>query len=94
MANLPALVRTRRFFKGAVVLTLIAMYFFVLWRAMPFWFSTFLFLAASMRVFKAGAWWKIFLIAAVATALIYYVFAVLAYVPLPTDFFWQRAVGR
>jgi hypothetical protein len=89
--SIPAGLRSPRFFKGGLVLALIAIYFFVLWRALPFWLSTSLFLAASMWTFKAGAWWKILLVTAIATALIWYIFAVLAIVPLPDDFFWQAA---
>ncbi|MDP3176400.1 MAG: tripartite tricarboxylate transporter TctB family protein [Spirochaetaceae bacterium] len=88
---LPTMTASRAFFKGALVLAYVAVYFFALWRAVPFWLSTGLFLAGTMATFKAGKWWKILLIAAIATALIYYIFAVLAFVPLPDDFFWERA---
>lgn len=86
----PQSVGSRKFFKGTLVLVLIAVYFFILWQAVPFWLSTSLFLIATMKIYKAGAWWKIFLITAISVGLIYYIFAVLAYVPLPTEFFWQR----
>ena len=88
---LPMIAGSRSFYKGALVLSYVAVYFFVLWRAVPFWLSTGLFLTGTMATFKAGKWWKILIIAAIATALVYYIFAVLAFVPLPDDFFWQRA---
>jgi hypothetical protein len=94
---IPEALKGRAFFKGLVILAYIAAYFFVLWRALPFWLSTPIFLAASMATFKAGAWWKVLLVAAVSTAAIYYIFAVLAFVPLPDEFFWEvaaRAASR
>lgn len=87
---LPATMRTRGFKKGLVVIAEIAVYFFVLWNNAPFVVSTPVFLVAMMRTFKAGAWWKILLIAAVTTALTYYIFARLAVVPLPSEFVWER----
>ncbi len=90
----PLSVGSRSFFKGTLVLSLIAVYFFVLWRAVPYWLSTGLFLAVTMKIYKAGAWWKVLLISAITVALTYYIFAVLAYVPLPTEFFWQRVARQ
>jgi len=94
---IPEALKGRAFFKGLVILAYIAIYFFVLWRALPFWLSTSIFLASAMATFKAGAWWKVLLITAVSTAVIYYLFAVLAFVPLPDEFFWEvaaRAASR
>jgi hypothetical protein len=36
-----------------------------------------------MFIFKAGAWWKITLISGITVAIVWYVFGVLAMVPLP-----------
>jgi hypothetical protein len=36
-----------------------------------------------MALFRAGPWWKIVLIAGLATAAVWYLFGVLAMVPLP-----------
>jgi hypothetical protein len=87
---IPEIMRTRGFKKGFVVLAEIAVYFFLLWNNMPFVVSTPIFLVTMMLTFKAGTWWKILLIAAVTTALTYYIFARLAVVPLPTEFIWER----
>jgi hypothetical protein len=75
--------RSRAFYKGAIAMAGIAVYFFVFWGRLPYVASTFLFLAGMMAVFKAGAWWKILLISGVAAAVVYYVFGVLAMIPLP-----------
>jgi len=74
---------SRSFWKGALALGLIAIYFFVLWRIMPFWLSTPIYLLANMFIFKGGKWWKLLIITAVTTGLVYFIFARLAYVPLP-----------
>ncbi|MGQ9779825.1 MAG: tripartite tricarboxylate transporter TctB family protein [Bacillota bacterium] len=79
------LIRRRSFWRAGLVLGLIAFYFFVLWNHSPFWFSTMVFLVLTMRIFGAGAWWKILLIAGVTTALIIYFFGHLAKVLLPSD---------
>ena len=36
-----------------------------------------------MAIFKAGAWWKIVLISGITVAVVWYVFGVLAMIPLP-----------
>lgn len=87
---LPEMIRTRSFKKGMIVIAEIALYFFVLWDNAPFVVSTPIFLIAMMFTFKAGSWWKILIIAAVMTALTYYIFAILAVVPLPSEFLWER----
>jgi len=74
---------SRPFWMGCVVLSCIAIYFFVFWNRIPYVVSTFIFLAGMMFIFKAGAWWKVLLIAGVTTAIVWYVFGVLAMVPLP-----------
>ena len=76
-------VRRPAFLKGLIVITVIAAYYFVLWRLVPYWVSTSLFLLALMFVFKAGKWWKILIIAGVTVALVVYFFGVLAQVMLP-----------
>jgi hypothetical protein len=75
--------RAKEFWMGCVVLLCIAIYFFVLWDRIPYVVSTFIFLTAMMAIFRAGAWWKILLIAGIATAVVWYVFGVMAMVPLP-----------
>lgn len=82
---LAALFRRHSFWRSWLVLGLLALYFFVLWQNTPFWFSTMAFLCLSMRIFRAGAWWQILLIAGITTALIMYFFGHLALVPLPSD---------
>jgi|PlaIllAssembly_1097288.scaffolds.fasta_scaffold90258_2 hypothetical protein len=75
--------RSKAFYKGVIALACIAVYFFVFWDRIPYVVSTFLFLAGMMAVFKAGAWWKIALIAGTTVAIVWYVFGVLAMIPLP-----------
>ena len=75
--------RKQAFFKGVVATACIAVYFFVLWDRIPYVISTFIFLAGMMFIFKAGAWWKITLISGITVAIVWYVFGVLAMVPLP-----------
>jgi hypothetical protein len=36
-----------------------------------------------MLIFRAGAWWKVSIISGVTVAIVWYVFGVLAMVPLP-----------
>jgi len=86
--------RSERFWKSLLVLGLIAVYFFVLWNNTPYWFSTMLFLCATMRIFKAGAWWKIILISALTTAFILYFFGKLALVPLPSEPGWLNPIYK
>jgi hypothetical protein len=74
---------SRAFYKGVIALACIAVYFFGFWGRVPYVVSTFLFLAGTMAVFKAGAWWKIALISGVTAAVVWYVFGVLAMIPLP-----------
>jgi hypothetical protein len=80
---IPATLRSRAFMKGAVAMACIAVYFFVLWGRIPYVIATFIFLAGMMFIFKGGAWWKIFIISIVTVAIVWYVFGVLAMVPLP-----------
>jgi hypothetical protein len=75
--------QSKAFYKGLIALACIAVYFFVFWGRIPYVVSTFLFLAGMMAIFKAGAWWKILLISGVTVAVVYYVFGVLAMIPLP-----------
>ena len=71
------------FWRGVIVVAIIAIYFFVLWRLIPYWISTLLFISTLMFIFKAGPWWKILLIAGATTGFVVYFFGVLAQVPLP-----------
>lgn len=75
--------RSKAFHKGVIALACIAVYFFVFWSRFPYVVSTFLFLAGTMAIFKAGAWWKVVLISGVTVATVWYVFGVLAMIPLP-----------
>jgi hypothetical protein len=74
---------SKAFYKGIIALVGIAVYFFGFWDRIPYVVSTFLFLAAMMAIFKAGAWWKIALISGITVTIIWYVFGVLAMIPLP-----------
>jgi hypothetical protein len=71
------------FYKGVIALACIAVYFFGFWDRIPYVISTFIFLAGTMFIFKAGAWWKIGLISGITVAIVWYVFGVLAMIPLP-----------
>jgi hypothetical protein len=75
--------RSKVFYKGLVALAGIAVYFFIFWDRLPYVVSTFLFLVGMMAIFKAGAWWKIGLISGATVAIVWYVFGVLAMIPLP-----------
>lgn len=80
---LSALVKRQTFWRGVIVMAVIAVYFFVLWGRVPYWLGTMAFMMALMFIFKAGAWWQIFLISGVSTALVVYFFGVMAQIPLP-----------
>jgi len=75
--------QSKAFYRGAIALAGIAVYFFVFWDRIPYAISTFLFLAGMMTIFKAGAWWKIGIISGGTVAVVWYVFGVLAMIPLP-----------
>ena len=75
--------RKRTFLKGTLALGCVAAYFFVLWGRIPYVIATFIFLAGTMLIFMAGAWWKVSIISGVTVAIVWYVFGVLAMVPLP-----------
>jgi hypothetical protein len=76
-------IQSKAFYKGVIALACIAAYFFVFWDRIPYVVSTFLFLVGMMAIFKAGAWWKIVLISGATVAVVWYVFGVLAMIPLP-----------
>jgi hypothetical protein len=80
---IPETLRKPTFLKGIIAMACIAVYFFILWGRIPYVISTFIFLAGIMFIFKAGAWWKIFIISGITVAIVWYVFGVLAMVPLP-----------
>jgi len=80
---IPEILRKPTFLKGIIAMACIAVYFFVFWGRIPYVISTFIFLAGIMFIFKAGAWWKIFIISGVTVTIVWYVFGVLAMVPLP-----------
>ena len=80
---IPETLRKPTFLKGIIAMACIAVYFFVLWGRIPYVISTFLFLTGVMFIFKAGAWWKIFIISGITVAIVWYVFGELAMVPLP-----------
>ncbi len=75
--------RSKGFYKGIIALAGIAVYFFIFWDRLPYVVSTFLFLVGMMAIFKAGAWWKIGLISGITVTIVWYVFGVLAMIPLP-----------
>ncbi|TRZ47113.1 tripartite tricarboxylate transporter TctB family protein [bacterium] len=80
---IPETLRKPTFLKGIIAMACIAVYFFVLWGRIPYVISTFIFLTGMMFIFKAGAWWKIFIISGITVAIVWYVFGELAMVPLP-----------
>lgn len=80
---IPETLRKPTFLKGIIAMACIAVYFFVLWGRIPYVISTFIFLTDMMFIFKAGAWWKIFIISGITVAIVWYVFGELAMVPLP-----------
>jgi hypothetical protein len=80
---IPETLRKRSFMRGVLAMACIGVYFFVFWGRIPYVISTFIFLAGMMFLFKGGAWWKIFLISGITVAVIWYLFGVLAMIPLP-----------
>jgi len=80
---IPETLRKKSFMRGLLAMACIGVYFFVFWDRIPYVLSTFVFLAGMMLLFKGGAWWKIFLVSGVTVAIIWYVFGVLAMIPLP-----------
>ena len=80
---IPETLRKPSFLRGVLAMACIAVYFFVFWGRIPYVVSTFLFLAGMMFLFKGGAWWKISLVSGTTVAIIWYVFGVLAMIPLP-----------
>jgi hypothetical protein len=75
--------RKKSFMRGVLAMACIGVYFFVFWGRIPYVISTFIFLAGMMFLFKGGAWWKISLISGITVAVIWYLFGVLAMIPLP-----------
>jgi hypothetical protein len=67
----------------AMVALLLSIYVFLMVGRLHFTLASFLFMAAFMWFFRAGVWWKILFIAAVASVAISFVFEGLARVPLP-----------
>jgi len=75
--------RKKSFLKGVLAMVCIGIYFFIFWGRIPYILSTFIFLAGMMFLFKGGAWWKIGIVSGATVAIIWYVFGVLAMIPLP-----------
>ena len=80
---IPETLRKKSFLRGVLAMACIGVYFFIFWGRIPYVASTFIFLAGMMFLFKGGAWWKIFLISGITVAIIWYLFGVLAMIPLP-----------
>jgi len=80
---IPETLRKQTFLRGVLAMVCIGVYFFVFWGRIPYVMATFIFLAGMMLLFKGGAWWKIFLISGITVAIIWYLFGVLAMIPLP-----------
>jgi len=80
---IPETIRKKSFLKGVLAMVCIGIYFFIFWGRIPYIFSTFIFLAGMMFLFKGGAWWKIGIVSGATVAIIWYVFGVLAMIPLP-----------
>jgi hypothetical protein len=83
MEVIPEVLGKKAFLRGILAMACIGVYFFVFWGRIPYVLSTFIFLAGMMFLFKGGSWWKIFLISGFTVAIIWYVFGVLAMIPLP-----------
>jgi hypothetical protein len=80
---IPETLRKKSFMRGVLAMACIGVYFFVFWGRIPYVPSTFIFLAGMMFLFKGGAWWKILLISGITVTIIWYLFGVLAMIPLP-----------
>ena len=80
---IPEMIRKRTFLRGALAMACIGVYFFIFWGRIPYVMATFIFLAGMMLLFKGGAWWKVCLISGITVAIIWYLFGVLAMIPLP-----------
>jgi hypothetical protein len=80
---IPETLRKQSFLRGVLAMACIGIYFFVFWGRIPYVMATFIFLAGMMLLFKGGAWWKICLISGITVAIIWYLFGVLAMIPLP-----------
>lgn len=80
---IPETLCKKAFLRGVLAMACIGVYFFIFWGRIPYVLSTFIFLAGMMFLFKGGAWWKIFLISGITVAIIWYLFGVLAMIPLP-----------
>jgi len=80
---IPETLRKQSFLRGVLAMACIGIYFFVFWGRIPYVMATFIFLAGMMLLFKGGAWWKVCLISGITVAIIWYLFGVLAMIPLP-----------
>jgi len=80
---IPETIRKRTFLRGILAMACIGVYFFIFWGRIPYVMATFIFLAGMMLLFKGGAWWKVCLISGITVAIIWYLFGVLAMIPLP-----------
>jgi hypothetical protein len=80
---IPETLRKQSFLRGVLAMACIGIYFFVFWGRLPYVMATFIFLAGMMLLFKGGAWWKVCLISGITVAIIWYLFGVLAMIPLP-----------
>ncbi|NTV32768.1 MAG: hypothetical protein HGA50_05705 [Deltaproteobacteria bacterium] len=80
---IPETLRKKSFLRGVLAMACIGVYFFIFWGRIPYVIATFIFLAGMMFLFKGGAWWKICLISGITVAVIWYLFGVLAMIPLP-----------
>ncbi len=89
-ANLAKIYTSRSFRETFLVFLFLFLYMWLFWEnvpftriKVPFWFSTFLFLAGMMAAFKAAKIKNIIAISAAATAVIYISFGIFAGIPLP-----------
>jgi hypothetical protein len=80
---IPETLRKKSFMRGVLAMACIGVYFFIFWGRIPYVISTFIFLAGTMVLFKGGAWWKIFFVSGITVTIIWYLFGVLAMIPLP-----------
>ncbi|MFQ3620081.1 MAG: hypothetical protein SNJ78_03945 [Spirochaetales bacterium] len=89
-SNLKTIYLSRQFLDTFLVFLYLCLYMWVFWETVPFtrirvpfWLSTFLFLFAMMKTFKATSTGKIVVISIVTSATAQFFFGYLAGIPLP-----------
>jgi len=77
------ILKMSQFKKGFLVVLLIGIYIFVLLDRLPFFLSSFIFLIATMGIFRADKWYKILLYSAILSWFVTFIFGTVARIPLP-----------